>query len=66
MIDYFKMAKWGLDYVGFCQSIYFDFFNLGNIHFLEGGVGQRKVINFLPAQKGRVSINLTQERGGSL
>ena len=24
------------------------------------------VINYLPAQKGRVSINLTQQRGGSL
>ena len=23
-------------------------------------------MNFLPAQKGRVSINLTQQRGGSL
>jgi len=27
---------------------------------------QERVINFLPAQKGRVSINLTQQRGGSL
>ena len=27
---------------------------------------QGRVINFLPAQKGRVSINLTQQRGGSL
>jgi len=30
-----------------------------------GGI-QGRVINFLPAQKGRVSINLTQKRGGSL
>ena len=28
-----------------------------------GGI-QGRVINFLPAQKGRVSINLTQQRGG--
>ena len=37
----------------------------------EGGGGwaggiQGRVNNFLPAQKGRVSINLTQQRGGSL
>ena len=40
---------------------------LGSIHFLEGGWAggiQGRVINFLPAQKGRVSINLTQQRGG--
>ena len=30
-----------------------------------GGI-QGRVINFLPARKGRVSINLTQQRGGSL
>ena len=33
---------------------------LGSIHFLEGGWargGQGRVINFLPAKKGRVSIN---------
>ena len=35
-IDYFKMAKWGLNYVGFCQSIYLDFFNLESIHFFKG------------------------------
>ena len=37
--------------------------------FLEGGWAggiHRRVINFLPAQKGRVSMNLTQQRGGSL
>ena len=42
---------------------------LGSIHFLEegwaGGI-QGRVMNFLLAQKGRVSINLTQQRGGSL
>ena len=42
---------------------------LGSIRFLEegwaGGI-QGRVINFLPAQEGRVSINLTQQRGGSL
>ena len=40
-----------------------------SIHFLEGGWAggiQGRVINFLPAQKGRVSINLTQQREGSL
>ena len=40
---------------------------LGSIHFLEGGVGRRNSgEGHLPAQKGRVSINLTQQRGGSL
>ena len=42
---------------------------LGSIHFLEGGWArgnQGRIIKFLPTQKGRVSINMTQERGGSL
>ena len=42
---------------------------LGSIHFLDEGMGRRnsgRVINFLPAQKGRVSINLTQQRVGHL
>ena len=41
---------------------------IGSIHFLEGGARgiQGRVINFLPAQKGNVSINLTQQRGRSL
>ena len=36
---------------------------------MEGGWArgiQGRVINFLPAQKGNVSINLTQQRGPSL
>ena len=41
-----------------------------NSFFRRGGGWARgiqgRVINFLPAQKGKVSINLTQQRGGSL
>ena len=52
-----------------CQKIEMDKINLGYIHFLEGvwaGGIQGRVIDFLPTQKGRVSINLTQQRRGSL
>ena len=41
----------------------------GSIHFLEGGWAggiQGRVINFLPAQKGRGGITLTQQRVGPL